>query len=252
MIARITMEPTRLLALALLCVAPRSLPAQSPRRASRAVAPSGFAPARLARIDRFMQQYVDSGEIGGAVGLVLKDGRVVYQHAVGWLDKESGRRMTPDALFRIASQTKALTTAAILTLVEEGSLAVGDPVSRYIPAFAHTTVATKRDTALVTKPAARPITIRDLLTHTAGISYGTDGLIAPLYAAQGLGPAAGWGWYTADKDEPICTTMERLGSLPFTAPPGERWGYGYNTDVLRCVAQRASRMPLDELIRSRI
>src|SRR3989475_8783055 len=89
MIARITMEPTRLLALALLCVAPRSLPAQSPRRASRAVAPSGFAPARLARIDRFMQQYVDSGEIGGAVGLVLKDGRVVYQHAVGWLDKRS-------------------------------------------------------------------------------------------------------------------------------------------------------------------
>src|SRR2546422_8649900 len=187
MIARITMEPTRLLALALLCVAPRSLPAQSPRRASRAVAPSGFAPARLARIDRFMQQYVDSGEIGGAVGLVLKDGRVVYQHAVGWLDKESGRRMTTDALFRIASQTKAVTTVAVLSLIEEGSLALGDPVSRYIPTFAHTTVAAKSDTGLVTKPAARPITIRDLLTHTAGISYGTDGPIAPLYAAKGLG-----------------------------------------------------------------
>jgi len=237
------MDRTRLLALALLFVTRASLPAQTQPR---------FAPARLARIDRFMQQYVDSGRIGGAVGLVLQDGRVVYQHAVGWLDRESGRRMTPDALFRIASQTKALTTAAILALVEEGSLAVGDPVSRYIPTFAHTTVATKRDTALVTKPAARPITIRDLLTHTAGISYGTDGLIAPLYAAQGLGPAAGWGWYTADKDEPICTTMERLGSLPFTAQPGERWVYGYNTDILGCVAERASGMPLDQLIRSRI
>jgi CubicO group peptidase (beta-lactamase class C family) len=237
------MDRTRLLALALLFVTRASLPAQTQPR---------FAPARLARIDRFMQQYVDSGRIGGAVGLVLQDGRVIYQHAVGWLDKESGRRMTPDALFRIASQSKALTTAAILSLVEEGLVAVGDPVSRYIPAFAHTTVATKRDTALVTQPAARPITIRDLLTHTAGISYGTDGLIAPLYAAQGLGPAAGWGWYTADKDEPICTTMERLGSLPFTAQPGERWVYGYNTDILGCVAERASGMPLDQLIRTRI
>jgi len=238
------MDRTRLLALALLCVAPASLPAQ--------VAPSGFAPARLARIDTFLQQYVDSGQIGGAVALVLKDGRVVYQHAVGWLDQKSGRRMTSDALFRIASQTKALTTVAILSLVEEGKLALDDPVSRYIPTFAHTTVATKSDTGLVTKPAARPIAIRDLLTHTAGISYGTDGPTAPLYAAKGLGSAAGWGWYTADKDEPICTTIERLGTLPFTAQPGERWVYGYNTDILGCVAERVSGMPLDELIRTRI
>src|SRR2546425_894250 len=209
------MDRTRFLALALVCVAPASLPAQTQPR---------FAPARLARIDRFMQQYVDSGQIGGAVGLVLQDGRVVYQHAVGWLDKEAGRRMTPDALFRIASQTKALTTVAILSLAEEGLLAVGDPVSRYIAAFAHTSVATKSDPGLVTKPAARPITIRDLLPHTAGISYGTDGLIAPLYVAKGLGPGGGGGWYTADKDEPICTTMELLGSLPFTAQPGEGWG----------------------------
>src|SRR5713101_8940651 len=203
------MDRTRLLALALLCVAPASLSAQ--------VAQSGFAPARLARIDHFLQQYVDSGQIGGAVALVLKDGRVVYRHAVGWLDRESGRRMTTDALFRIASQTKALTTVAILSLVEEGKLALDDPVSRYVPVFAHTTVATKSDTGLVIMPAERPITLRDLLTHTAGISYGTDGPVAPLYAAKGLGTAAGWGWYTADKDEPICTTIERLGTLPFIA-----------------------------------
>src|SRR5436305_13953953 len=172
-------------ALVLLVVAPVVLCAQTRR--------SGFATDRLARIDRVMQQYVDSGQIGGAVGLVLQDGRVVYQHAVGWLDQESGRRMTTDALFRIASQTKALTTVAILSLVEEGALAMGDPVSRHVPAFAHTTVATKSDTGLVTKPATRPITIRDLLTHTAGISYGTDGPLAPLSAAKGLGPAAGRG-----------------------------------------------------------
>lgn len=237
------MNRTRRVALGLLTVAAAGLSAQTPSR---------FAPDRLARIDRFMQQYVDSGRIAGAVGVVLQDGRVVYRHAVGWLDKESGRRMTPDALFRIASQSKALTSVAILSLVEQGAIAVGDPVSRYIPAFAHTTVATKGDTGLVTTPAARPITIRDLLTHTAGISYGTDALVAPRYAAQGLGPAAGWGWYTADKDEPICATIERLATLPFVAQPGERWVYGYNTDILGCVAERASGMPLDELIRTRI
>src|SRR2546423_697839 len=237
------MNRTRLLALALLAAAPVLLSAQTAPR---------FAPARLARIDRFMQQCVDSGQIGGAVGLVLEDGRVVYQHAVGWLDKEAGRRMTPDGLFRIGSQSKALRAVEILSLVEGGVLAVGDPVGRYIPAFAHTTVETKSDTGLVAKPAARPITIRDLLTHTAGISYGTDGPAAPLYVANGLGTAAGWGWYTADKDEPICTTMERLATLPFAAQPGERWVYGYNTDILGCVAERASGMPLDQLIRTRI
>ena len=237
---------TKTLALVLLIAVPAraDLRAQTPR--------SGFAPDRLARIDRFMQQYVDSGQIGGAVGLVLQDGRVVYRHAVGWLDKEAGRRMTTDALFRIASQTKALTSVVILSLVEEGKVGVGDPVSRYIPAFAHTTVASRSDTGLAIKPATRSITIRDLLTHTAGISYGTDGPAAPLYAAKGLGSAAGWGWYTADKDEPICTTMERLATLPFAAQPGEKWVYGYNTDILGCVAERASGMPLDELIRTRI
>src|SRR5437667_5323623 len=217
------MDRTRLLAVALLSVASARLPAQTQPR---------FAPARLALIYRLPQHYVESGRIGRAVGRVLQDGRVVYQHAVGWLDQESGRRMTTDALFRIASQTKALTTVAILSLVEEGALAMGDPVSRHIPAFAHTTVATKSDTGLVTKPATRPITIRDLLTHTAGISYGTDGPIAPLYAAKGLGPAAAWGWYTAGQAEPVRPTVERLGTLPFTAQPGERWVYGYNTDIL--------------------
>src|ERR1051325_11301886 len=90
----------------LLVVAPAVLGAQTGR--------SGFATDRLARIDRVMQQYVDSGQVGGAVGLVLEDGRVVYRHAVGWLDKEAGRRMSSDALFRIASQTKGITTVAIL------------------------------------------------------------------------------------------------------------------------------------------
>lgn len=232
------MDRARILAIALLALCPGIVPAQRP----------AFAPDRLARIDRFMQQYVDSGQIAGAVGLVLRNGQVVYERAVGWSDLASHNPMTRATLFRIASQTKALTSVVILSLVEEGKLSVFDPVSRYIPAFAHTTVSTSQGT----KPAARQITIRDLLTHTAGISYGTDSLVAPLYSAKGLGPAAGWGWYTADKDEPICTTIERLATVPFVAQPGERWVYGYNTDILGCVAERASGMPLDELIRTRI
>jgi CubicO group peptidase (beta-lactamase class C family) len=213
---------------------------------------AAFAPDRLARIDRFMQQYVDSNRIAGAVGLVLRDGKVAYERAVGFADKESGRRMTPDAIFRIASQSKAITSAAILMLVEEGKIALGDPVSRFIPEYAHTTVALPADSGRATVPAKRQITIKDLLTHTSGVSYGTDGFVAQQYAAKALGPAAGFGWYTADKDEPICTTMARLASLPFVAQPGEAWVYGYSIDILGCVVERASGTPLDEFIRTRI
>ena len=186
------------------------------------------------------------------VALVLKDGQPVYEKAFGWADREAKRPMTTDAIFRIASQTKALTSVAVMSLVEEGKLSLNDAVSKYIPDFEHTTVASRTDTGRAIVPARRPITIRDLLTHTAGISYGTDSLVAPLYAAAGLGPAAGWGWYTADKREPVCLTMERLATLPFVAQPGERFVYGYNTDILGCVVERVAGAPLDEVIRTRI
>ena len=207
---------------------------------------------RLARIDRLFQQYVDEGRVGGAVALVLQDGKPVYERAFGWRDKEAGSKMTTDAIFRIASQTKALTSAAILSLMEEGTIGLNDPAGRFIPAFSKTTVAVQNGQDVQILPARRAITIRDLLTHTAGISYGTNQSVASQYETKGLGPAAGFGWYTADKDEPICTTMERLATLPFVAQPGEAWVYGYNTDILGCIAERASAMPLDELIRTRI
>jgi CubicO group peptidase (beta-lactamase class C family) len=199
-----------------------------------------------------MQHYVDENQIAGAVGLVIRNGRVVYERAFGWADKEAGRRMTTDAIFRIASQSKALTSTAILMLFEEGKLGLDQPVSHFIPQFAHTTVATRSDTGRVIVPAKREITIHDLLTHTSGISYGTNDIVAPLYKAKGLGPAAGYGWYFADKNEPICTTIERLATLPFVSQPGEAWVYGYSTDVLGCVVERASGIPFDQFIRTRI
>ncbi len=216
------------------------------------------APDRLARIDHLFQTFVDEDRLGGAVALVLRDGKPVYEKAFGWADKEAGRKMTTDTVFRIASQTKAVTSAAVMSLVEEGKIALGDPVSRYIPGFAKTTVAMPADAAsgsggdVKIVPARRQILVRDLLTHTAGISYGTNPVVAAQYEAKGLGPAAGYGWYTADKSEPICTTMETLATLPFVAQPGTEWVYGYNTDILGCIVERASGMSLDEFIRARI
>lgn len=226
----------------LLLLIPLSASAQSLR----------FDKSRLARVDELLQGYVDRGELAGAVALVQQNGRTVYEHAVGWADKEAGTPMTTGSMFRIASQTKALTSVVILSLMEEGRLNLNDPVSRFIPAYATTTVAEIDGDDVNIVPANRQITLRDLLTHTAGISYGTQAHIADLYRAKGLGPAAGMGWYTADKDESVCVTMERLATLPFLAQPGEDWVYGYNTDILGCVAERAAGMPLDELIRTRI
>ncbi len=217
-----------------------------------APAPIRIDPDRLARLETALQRYVDENRVPGVVALVLQDGKPIVETAVGWRDKEAGVRMTTDTLFRIASQTKAITSLAALMLVEEGKLGLTDPVGRHIPAFAKTTVAVEENGAVTIVPARRAMTIAHLMTHTAGISYGTDSAISTDYESKGLGPAAGYGWYTADKDEPVCQTMERLAELPFVAQPGEAWVYGYATDVLGCVVERASGLALDEFFRTRI
>lgn len=227
-------------------------PAPVPSTASPAQAATGVSAQRLARIDAMLESYVERGLIPGAVALVLRDGRPVYQKAVGWADKEAGRPMRIDTLFRIASQTKAVTSVAALILVEEGKLSLSDQVGKFIPSFAKTTVSIRNANASSIAPARRPITIRDLLTHTAGISYGGEPHISKEYAARGLGPSAGAGWYFADKNEPICDAMERLGTLPFVAQPGDAWVYGYNTDVLGCVVERVADQSLDKVIAERV
>jgi CubicO group peptidase (beta-lactamase class C family) len=248
------MPRMRLLKAVLLCFTAALVTAGTIQRAPTPNAPAtdGVSTERLVRLDRMLQQHVDEERLAGAVALVLRDGKPIYERAFGWSDKEAGRKMTTDTIFRIASQTKALTSAAILMLMEEGSLTLTTPVREFIPAFANTTVAVTSDTGTTMVPAKRPITIRDLLTHTAGISYGTGDTVSALYEAKGLGPAAGFGWYTADKDEGTCDTMERLGSLPFVAQPGESYVYGYNTDILGCVVERASGLALDRFIETRI
>lgn len=246
--------PKRLLLLLLTLVLCNALALSQAKPSAQTAPHTGVAldSKRLARLDRALREYIDKNQLVGIVALVLQDGRPVYERALGWSDKESGRKMTTDTIFRIASQTKAITSAAILILMEEGKLSLDDPVGRFIPTFSRTKVAVKKDSGVELVSAKRQITIRDLLTHTAGISYGTQPTVSALYSAEGLGPAAGFGWYTADKDEPVGVTMERLGTLPFVAQPGESFVYGYNTDILGVVVEKASGIPLDQFIREHI
>ncbi len=236
----------RLTAIASVALLTVTLSAQAPARLT-------FDASRAPVIDKALQRYVDTERVAGIVGLVMQDGQVVYEKAFGWADKEAGRRMQPDTIFRIASQTKAITSTAIMQLIEEGSLALSTRAGVFIPSFGNTRVAVSNERGSVSQvPARRAITIRDLLTHTAGISYGTDPSVAALYAEKGLGPAAGAGWYTADKNEGVCDTMDRLGSLPFVSQPGEAWVYGYNTDILGCIVEKASGVPFDAYVRDHI
>jgi CubicO group peptidase (beta-lactamase class C family) len=227
-------------------LAGQALPAASP-------AGVGLDSARLARIGVVMQAAVDSGRTAGVVVLIARHGKQAYAGAWGWADREAKRRMTVSSLFRIASQTKAVTSVAAMALVEDGLLRLADPVSKFLPGFATSLVAVETDTGVALVPRTRQITIRDVLTHTAGISYGTDATVRDRYAEAGLGPKAGpYGWYLADKAEPICVTMERLSHLPTVAQPGSRFVYGYNTDLLGCIVEKVSGQSLASFVQSRI
>ena len=129
---------------------------------------AGLPPERAARIDRLLQQYVDKEQIAGAVALVLRDGKPVYEKAVGWSDKEAGRKMTSGTLFRIASQSKAVTSAAIMALVEDGKVGINEPVGNFIASFKKTMVAEKEDNGGARMvPARRPITAASWISSTA-------------------------------------------------------------------------------------
>jgi CubicO group peptidase (beta-lactamase class C family) len=212
----------------------------------------GLSAERLKRLGAVMKRYVDEGRIAGVVTLVARGGRVADLQAFGQADREAGVPMRPDTIFRIASMSKAVTSVAAMMLVEEGRLGLSDPVSKYIPAFKKTTVFVAPPTGAVAGtpvsavPAKREINVRDLLTHTSGISYGYGAAEEQYKAANVLG------WYFADKPEPIAVAIDRLAALPFEAQPGEKYVYGFSTDVLGAVIEKASGLTLDEFFRTRI
>ncbi|MEO5798504.1 MAG: serine hydrolase domain-containing protein [Gemmatimonadales bacterium] len=221
-----------------------------------APATEGFSAARLTRLQRYFQQAVDSDRVAGITSIVTRHGKVVFDGAWGMADRETKRPMQLTTRFRIASQSKAVTSVAAMMLIEEGRLGLGDRVSRFIPEFATTTVSTMVDSAGVrvrrVVPAKRQITVRDLMTQTSGYSYGTDAGVSDAYAREELGPKAGYGWYFADKQEPICSSVAKIGKLPAVAQPGAEWVYGYSSDILGCVIERASGMSLSEFFQQRI
>jgi CubicO group peptidase (beta-lactamase class C family) len=207
----------------------------------------GLDPERLARLDAALESYVEAGTLPGAVAIVISGGETVYLKAFGHRDREADDPLETDDIFRIASQSKAVVSVAIMMLQDEGRLLIADPVGRYLPEYLETTVAEAGpDGTYEVVPSRRPITIRHLLTQTAGITYGGG------KAAREWEEADITGWYFAHRDEPIRETVRRMAALPFEAHPGDYWVYGYATDILGAVVEVASGMPLDAFLQTRI
>jgi CubicO group peptidase (beta-lactamase class C family) len=232
------------LGLALLCL---SLAAAA--QSLRTVAPErvGMSAQRLERLSDALQKYVDDGQVAGSVTLVARRGGVAYFEAFGQRDREANAPMQTDSIFRIASQSKAIVSVAAMTFVDEGKLSLTDPVGKYLPELMATKVAVAREGGgYDVVPAARPITIRDLLTHTSGFGYGT-GVGSELWEAAGQ-----TGYYFSDKNETIRESVRRIASLPAQAQPGTQWVYGYSTDILGAVVEVVAGKPLDQVLRERI
>lgn len=208
-------------------------------------------PDRLDRINQVINEFVMENKIIGAVALVAKDGKLLIHNGYGLDDKETGKKMDKNGVFRIASQTKALTSVGILMLMESGKLLLSDPVHKFIPTFKKMTVLqsfSEKDSTFTTVPAKRDITLKDLLTHTSGLGYAGIGSPAmkAIYAKNGI--SAGVGEMNAD----IFKTMLRLGELPLEYQPGERWNYGLNTDVLGHIIELVSGMSLESFFQKMI
>ena len=206
---------------------------------------------RLIRIDKMLRQSIDSGWIAGAVGFIARDGKIVYDKSFGVNDIEARTLMHKDDIFRIASQTKAITSVAVMMLFEEGKFLLDDPISKYIPEFSNPRVLdqyNEKDTTYTTVPASRDITIRDLLTHTSGIDYAGIGSrnMNAIYAKSGI-PTG----FVRDKII-LGEKIRALGKLPLVHQPGERFTYGLNVDVLGYLVEILSGETLDKYFHNHI
>jgi CubicO group peptidase (beta-lactamase class C family) len=212
---------------------------------------TGLSQQRLQRIDTFVQQQIRNQHITGATVLVMYKGKAVYNRAFGFADVAAKTPMQTDNIFRIASQTKAITSLAVMMLWEEGKFLLDAPVSRYIPAFKTPSVLkdfNPADSSYTSVPATREITIRDLLRHTSGIDYAGitgDARMRAIYAKAGVRTGIG-------TKGTVKANVERLAALPLKHNPGEAFTYGLNTDVLGYLVEIWSGMPLNEFCSRRI
>ena len=207
----------------------------------------GLSSQRLAQLKPVLQSYVDAGRLPGSVTLVARRGKVVFLEGVGQRDREAKSAMRADSIFRIASQTKALVSVGIMMLQEQGKLLITDPLYKYIPEFRETKVAVRKEGGgYDVVKAKRPITLRDLLTHTSGIGYGT-GVAAEEWKKAGI-----QNWYFANRDEPVSAVVTRMAALPADAQPGEAWVYGYSVDILGVVIERVSGQSLADFLKKNL
>ena len=206
---------------------------------------------RLAKIDAVVNDYISKNWLTGAVSIVIKDNQVVQYKGYGYADVTTKKPMQNDAIFRIMSQTKAITSVGIMILYEQGKLLLDEPVSDFIPEFKHPVVLDKfndADTTYTTVPANREITFRDLLTHTSGLDYADIGSskVQAIYAKNHI--PSGLGYFDAS----LLEKMKALGKLPLSFQPGEKWQYGLNSDLLGCLIEVISGMSLEDFLRKNI
>jgi CubicO group peptidase (beta-lactamase class C family) len=212
----------------------------------------GLSQERLDRIGSLMQKHVDDGLLAGAVALVARDGKVAYLKTVGMQDKEKGVEMKPDAIFRIASMSKPITSVAVMMLYEEGRFRLSDPVSKYLPEFKTMKVLVSGPAADGGKsqdqlvPAKREITIRHLLTHTAGLTYHWDARVGAKYAEAGITHGL------IQTEDSLADGIKKLAQQPLVHQPGEAYNYSLSVDVLGRLVEVISGMSFDEFLRQRI
>ncbi|MFK7932883.1 MAG: serine hydrolase domain-containing protein [Saprospiraceae bacterium] len=207
---------------------------------------------RLDLIDQHIQSYIEAGHVPGGVFLLSRNGKIIYNKAFGQQTNKADKPYQKDNIFRLASMTKAFTTVAIMQLVESGKLRLDDPVFYYIPSFKNSQVLTDytaADTTYTTVPAQSPITIRQLLTHTSGITYGTfnPGKIEAIYTKMG---AANFG--LANPQMTTAEMVDQIAKLPLIFQPGDRYLYGLNMEVLGRVVEVISQQPLNQYFKQHI
>ncbi len=212
---------------------------------------AGMSGARLAHIDKLLEEQVRNQNIPGAVALIVRNGKIAYFKAFGFSDLEKRTQLKKDDIFRIASQSKAITSLAVMMLWEEGKFLLDDPVSRYIPEFRNPKVLksfNKEDSTYTSDPAVREVTVRHLLSHSSGIDYAVIGSpeFKAIYAKAGIPSGIG-----NDRDL-LADKMKLLGTMPLKHQPGERWTYGLNTDVLGYLVEIWSGMSFDQFLKTRI
>lgn len=213
---------------------------------------SGFSPERLQKLEENLTSWVHDPRLNGCVALVIHKGKIVYHKGFGYNDLDKKQAIRPDDIYRIASQTKAITSTAVMMLFEEGKFLLDDPVSRYIPAFSKPMVLktfNPADTTYTAVPATSEITIRQLLTHTSGIGYAQIGSKESNAIYEKAGIPAGIG---IPKGKQLGEVINKLATLPLMHQPGAQFTYGLNTDVLGYLVEVVSGMRLDEFFHRRI